>query len=172
MVFLFILTLAGFATSTSEVHAVCPVCTIAVGAGLGLSRYLGIDDSISGLWIGGLTLSMSFWLINWLKNKFKLQGVKYNVLIIIGMYVLVLLPLWYSKIIGIPYNNILGIDKVIFGTTVGSIAFFGGVWTDKKARKIAGRQFFQFQKVVFPISFLVIASLLIYYFGGYLYNLP
>ena len=32
--------------------AICPVCTVAVGAGIGLSRWLGIDDSITGLWIG------------------------------------------------------------------------------------------------------------------------
>jgi len=29
--------------------AVCPICTVAVGAGVGLSRWLGIDDTIN--WI-------------------------------------------------------------------------------------------------------------------------
>ena len=33
-------------------QAVCPVCIVAVGAGLGLSEYLGIDDTIAGVWIG------------------------------------------------------------------------------------------------------------------------
>jgi hypothetical protein len=33
---------------------VCPVCTIAVAGGVGLCRYLGIDDLISGSWIGAL----------------------------------------------------------------------------------------------------------------------
>jgi len=49
--------------------AVCPVCTVAVGAGLGFSRYLGIDDTISGIWIGGLMVSISFWTIDWMKTK-------------------------------------------------------------------------------------------------------
>src|SRR3990172_4136169 len=49
--------------------AVCPVCTVAVGAGLGISRALGIDDTVTSVWIGGLILSMSFWLIDWLKKK-------------------------------------------------------------------------------------------------------
>jgi len=49
--------------------AVCPVCTVAVGAGLGLAEYFGIDDSISGLWIGALIVSMSIWTINWLNKK-------------------------------------------------------------------------------------------------------
>ena len=29
--------------------AVCPVCTVAIASGVGLCRYLGIDDLISGL---------------------------------------------------------------------------------------------------------------------------
>ncbi len=31
----------------------CPVCSISIGVGVGLCRYLGIDDLISGVWIGG-----------------------------------------------------------------------------------------------------------------------
>jgi hypothetical protein len=34
--------------------AICPLCTIAVGAGVGLSRWIGVDDAVTGLWIGGL----------------------------------------------------------------------------------------------------------------------
>ncbi|HRZ29924.1 MAG TPA: hypothetical protein P5052_04275 [Candidatus Paceibacterota bacterium] len=30
-------------------QAVCPVCTVAIASGVGLCRYLGIDDLISGL---------------------------------------------------------------------------------------------------------------------------
>ncbi len=37
----------------NSAQAICPICTIAVGAGVGFSRYLGIDDTIAGLWIGG-----------------------------------------------------------------------------------------------------------------------
>lgn len=47
-----------------QVQAVCPVCTVAVGAGVGFSRYLGIDDTIAGLWIGALIVSVSMWTIN------------------------------------------------------------------------------------------------------------
>jgi len=38
--------------NTNQVFAVCPVCTVAAGAGVGLSRWLGIDDIIIGLWVG------------------------------------------------------------------------------------------------------------------------
>lgn len=37
---------------TAKAQAVCPVCTVAVGTGVGLSRWLGVDDTITGLWLG------------------------------------------------------------------------------------------------------------------------
>jgi hypothetical protein len=48
---------------------VCPICTVAISGGVGLCRYLGIDDLISGVWIGALLFSL-FWLtIDWLNKK-------------------------------------------------------------------------------------------------------
>ena len=47
----------------------CPVCAVAVGVGLGLSRWLKIDDAISGLWIGALIVSLSFILAKWTKKN-------------------------------------------------------------------------------------------------------
>lgn len=158
----------------SEAEAVCPICTVAVGAGLGLSRYLGIDDAVSSIWIGGIILSSSFWLVDWMYKKFSEKLKKYEektvtYITIISMYALVIIPLWYGKIIGHPFNTILGIDKIIFGTALGSFVFLFGMWADKKVRKIKGKQLFQYQKVVFPVVSLVITSLLLYYYGGYLY---
>ncbi|MBU2577676.1 hypothetical protein KKA69_02480 [Patescibacteria group bacterium] len=59
---IFILVLFFISGPVFQVEAVYPVCTITVGAGLGISRWLGIDDSIPGLWIGGLILSSGLWL--------------------------------------------------------------------------------------------------------------
>jgi len=54
---------------TQKALAVCPICTLAVGAGVGLSRWLGIDDTISGLWVGGLIVSLIYWTIDWLGEE-------------------------------------------------------------------------------------------------------
>ena len=144
--------------------AVCPVCTIAVGAGLGLSRFLGIDDTVSGLWIGALIISSSFWLVNWLMAKYKLKikesYLKAGVSVVTGA--LILIPLYFVDIIGHPYNTLWGIDKLVFGSILGSGIFLLALWTDQKARKIKGKQFFPYQKVVLPIGFLAIGSLVMY----------
>src|SRR3989338_5982677 len=90
--FLFLLVVSGWLFGASA-KAVCPVCAIAVGAGVGLSRYLGIDDTIAGLWIGGLSLSLSLWTIDWFDRKkiqFKYRAfittLAYDVLIVVPLY--------------------------------------------------------------------------------------
>ena len=170
----FFLASLGLLALSSPIYAVCPVCTIAVGAGLGLSRFLGIDDTISGVWVGGLILSTSLWTISWLEKKnfkifSKLNKKLLAYLTIIFMYSLVLIPLWPTGIIGHPFNTTLGIDKLLFGTLAGSVFFLLGLWADKKVRQIKGRQLFAFQKVTFPVVSLLIISLVIYFYGGYLY---
>jgi hypothetical protein len=141
--------------------AVCPVCTIAVGAGLGLSRWLGIDDTVTGVWVGGLILSTSFWLDKWLSQK-NIEFKYKKWVIISAMYLLALAPLHYKGVIGHPFNQILGIDKLIFGMAIGTGAFLAGMWLDRKVRKIKGRQLFNFQKVIFPVSALLIFSAIMF----------
>ena len=173
--FIFVLSLLAFSSSffAREALAVCPVCTVAVIAGLGVSRELGVDDIVTSIWIGGLILSASFWTIDWIEKskwrekiykhvcKFKCgmtenQALKFWT--ILAMYVLVFVPL-FTHTIGIARNSLWGIDKIVLGTAVGSIIFLIGMWVDKAIRKDRdGKQLFPFQKVVFPILSLIIAS--------------
>jgi len=154
-----LLSLPLFPLLAVKTYAVCPVCTVAVVAGLGLSRYLGIDDTISGVWIGGLILSVSFWLSNWLKKKN--INIHYLTLIAIFItYLLIFIPLQAAGITGHPLNKLWGIDKLFLGSIMGSAVFLIGVVADKIQRKIKGKQFFPFQKVVFPVLSLIIMSII------------
>lgn len=157
----------------------CPVCTITVIAGLSISRFFGIDDLITSLWIGGLILSLSFITIDWIEKskwrekiyehvcRFKCgmtenQALKFWVIFL--MYVLAIVPLFLNHTIGIIRNTIFGIDKILFGTFVGSIVFLIGIWADKTVRKSRdGKQLFIYQKVVFPVLSLLITSLVFYF---------
>lgn len=139
--------------------AVCPVCTIAVAAGVGLSRYLGIDDLISGVWIGGLILSSSFWLSSFLKNR-KIKFLGQNFIVGLLMYALVVLPLWFGGIIGHPFNQIWGLDRLLVGVGFGSAVFLLSVFLDRLVRQRLGHQLFNYQKVVFPFASLIILSLI------------
>lgn len=142
----------------------CPVCTVGVIAGLGISRLLGIDDIISSLWIGAFILSFSFITLNWINKKWpKIKFSRFQIPFIALMYVLVLVPLKWNGSIGIAFNTLWGIDKIILGTVIGSGVFLLGIWADKKVRKVRGKQLFNFQKVIFPVTILAVTSLILYF---------
>lgn len=162
-----------YSLSPSPAGAVCPVCTVAVAGGLGFSRYFGIDDSITGIWVGGLIVSLVFWTVDWLKKKDlkylkKLSSFHFYLLSFLFYILITYPPLFWAGIIGHPFNTMLGIDKLVFGSIIGAIFFYLGVWGDKKVRKTKGKQLFNYQKVVFPVAALTFISLMIYYYGGYL----
>lgn len=170
---LFLLFIVNYFLFPPSAKAVCPICTVAVFGGLGVSRYLGIDDSVLGIWVGGLMVSITLWTFDWLNRKnFKwIEKIDQKLLILLVFLFWVLItyvPLFEFNIIGHPFNTILGMDKLIFGSILGLLVFLLGVWADKKVRKIKGKQLFNYQKVIFPVFGLTVLSLVIYLYGGYL----
>lgn len=139
-------------------QAVCPVCTIAVGAGVGLCRYLGIDDAISGIWVGGLIISLIAWTIDWLNQK-NIRFLFRKILVAIFYYAIIIIPLYKMNIMGHPQNKLWGMDKLLAGIIVGSVVFILSVlFNDFLKKKNQGKVYFPFQRVVIPILFLIIAS--------------
>lgn len=157
--------LIGSLLVTKQALAVCPVCTIAVGAGVGFSRSLGVDDSIAGLWIGGLTVSMIVWTISWFVKKninFKFR----SAITIIGYYLLVVVPLYFMGLMANPLEMFRGgpVDKIFLGVVVGSIGFwFGANWYEDMKEKNGGHAYFPFQKVLMPIAPLIIMTIIFYF---------
>jgi hypothetical protein len=150
------------------VQAVCPVCTIAVGAGVGIAEEFGVDDVVIGLWIGGLTISLIFWTLDWLKKK-KITSFWAEPLTIFFYFLAVIMPLFFLKtggypIIGKEQNKFWGIDKMLLGIMIGSVLFFGGARLyEYLKKKNSGRAYFPFQKVAMPIIPLVVASIFFYF---------
>ena len=151
--------------SIKSTFAICPICTIAVGAGVGFSRWLGIDDSITGLWIGGLVISLIMWTESWFDKKnihFKLR----TFVTTIVYYIIVVVPLYFMGIIQPINGNTFSIlvDKLILGIIVGSAGFwFGAEWYLSIKKNNNGHANFPFQKVVMPIAPLIIFSIVFYF---------
>jgi hypothetical protein len=149
-------------------QAVCPICTIAVGAGVGIAEEFGVDDIVIGLWIGGLTISLVFWTLDWLKKK-KITSLWAEPLTIFFYFLAVILPLFFLKtngypIIGKELNKFWGIDKMLLGILTGSILFFSGArFYEHLKKRNKGRAHFPYQKVVMPIAPLIIASIIFYF---------
>ena len=144
------------------VKAVCPICVVAVGAGLGLSEWLGVDDIVSSIWIGALLAAMVLWTLMEMRKrgrKFPLD----KAVIFLAYYLLILVPLYYAGIIGHPLNKIWEIDKIIFGTAVGTIILLLSYWLHTYLKKKNnGKSFFPYQKVVLPVVILILTSTIFY----------
>jgi hypothetical protein len=157
----FLLSSFVFLLPTSA-SAMCPVCTVAVIGGVGLSRWLGVDDTVTGLWVGAALMSMSLWAINWLNGK-KIKFFGQKILVFALVYVSVIWPLYTTNIIGHPINKIWGIDKLLLGMTLGSLIFivFALVYLFMKKNN-NGHAHFPFEKIVIVVVPLLIASGIFY----------
>lgn len=144
-------------------EAVCAICTLSICLGVGLSRWLGIDDVISGLWIGGLIISIIIVALKWLnmkKIKFKLKELTVSIFI----YSLIIYLLYIQGMIGIQSNTLFCVDKLLLGIFFGSVALLAGIWSNAIIKKRNNsKAYFPFQKVVIPIAFLSILSGVFYF---------
>ncbi len=153
-----ILTFLPFVTK-----AVCPVCTIAIASGVGLCRYLGIDDLVSGLWVGGLLISMTIWLKEYLQKKNKDFKFSFWV-ILLSFFLITFSPLKLMNILGHSMNKIFGIDRLLFSSVIGSILVYTSIFINnwlKKGNK--GKVYFPYQKVVIPLVLLLVFSFVFFY---------
>lgn len=148
---------------TSVADAVCPVCTVAIGAGLETARLLGVKDVITGIWAGGLTMSLIGWTANYMRGR-NIHNVVWYIFSFIIYYALL------AGVYFIPNQNPIvnfgeycmwGIDQFLLGTIVGSVCFFAmQKWYEHIKANNGGHALFPFQKVVMPFGGLVVMTLI------------
>lgn len=156
----FLLAQTMFAATASA--QVCPVCVVAIGAGLGFSRWFGIDDIISSVWIGAFLIAVTSWTLSFMKKK-KWNFADDGIVITLAYLLLTYIPLYYAGIVGHPQNQIFGIDKIIFGSTIGAAFLFLGHWLHLYLKKKNNNKvFFQYQRVAVPVAVLLIVSFIIW----------
>lgn len=158
-----VLSLSIFAAVPAK--AVCPVCTVLVTGGVGLSRWLGVDDSVSGLWVGGLTVSVIIWTLEWMDRK-KMLFKGRTIMVTAGYYALILSSFYLTNLISDPIRTICACttDKLFLGIVVGSFAFWmGASWYYFLKEKNGGKAHFPFQKVAMPLFPLIVLSFYFYF---------
>lgn len=152
---------AGLVLFMATADAVCPVCTIAIGAGLEGMRMLGVKDVLTGIWAGGLTMSLIGWTANYMKKRNVKNTIWYVLNILV--YVSLLLGVYFVPV-GNPIvkwwdNCMWGIDQFLLGIFVGSITFvLMELWYQHIKKNNGGHAWFPFQKVVMPFSGLLLMT--------------
>lgn len=137
----------------------CPICTIAIGAGVGVAESLGVPTSVVGLWAGALLTLLGYWMIKFFDNRgWKFFG---RNALLIGLSVAMI---GFAYVGDIDYTpvwicNVLYIDPILFGAIVGMIVF---ILVEKlyefMKRKNGGHAHFPFERVVLPVVVLALFS--------------
>lgn len=150
------------------VPLICDLCTIGVVAGLALSRYLGVDDSVIGVWIGACLVALIIMTNAYLDKKnihFRFR----NTIIALSYVVFSGVSFYYAGVIGMYRNTFFQSTSIFADKILISLVVGGGVlilssiayqWL--KARN-SGRAHFPFEKVALPIVALIATSVVFYF---------
>ncbi|MEK6852537.1 MAG: hypothetical protein AABX59_01530 [Nanoarchaeota archaeon] len=151
------------------VSAHCALCTAATGAAVAVSRYYGINDLIVGTLVGGFLISTAYWFDNTLKRKNK--GKNYIALQLPAIIILTLILTLFSLQIGGIINGegssyILGIDKLIAGSMLGSIVTIFAFYFHSYLREgNENKNYLPFQSILLVLIFLGLTNLVLYVGG-------
>lgn len=157
-----LITVHTFATREALAH--CPLCVAGTGAGLVFSRWLGIDDSITGVWIAAFLGAMSLWFANTVKKKYlPLQ----NLVIYIGVFGATLWSFYAFNLIDEHAGLIMGIPKLTFGIVTGGIVFYLVEAGNTLIKKKRGKVLFAYQPIVFSLVAMLVLSVAIFIFINY-----
>ena len=160
---LFLISLLSLIAILPRVMAHCPLCTAATIVGVGVTRSLGWDDSIVGVFVGAMIVSSALWI----NNIFKKRNVGGNAFLRIGSitiatFVLTVLSFYFAGIFG-PANTyrIFGMEKIIFGTFSGAIVSFITFFSSNEIKKRnEGKVLFNYQTMVITFGALIFNALI------------
>jgi len=148
----------------STVYAHCPLCVAGAAAGITLTRWVGVDDSITGIWIATLLGASSFWLTNWVMSKYG-DRIKNNLHLFVKPFFYLLIfgsTIWsfYKFQLIVRMDQIMGLDKLAFGMLIGGVSFY-------LLDLVKIKHYFPYQKIVISLGSMAILSLFDYILINY-----
>ena len=156
----FLILVTNFLIFVAPVSAQCPVCIVTVGGGMLIAKKLGVDDLLVSIWISALNTAISFWLASGMKDKALKPKILHNPwLFSVLMFAGTLVYFKFTDQIGHPRNQLLGMDKIVLGQTLGLLAMFIGNFVYGFAKyKNNNKALFPYSKVVFPVGLVLIIT--------------
>lgn len=160
------LTLVFGLTLTRPVNAHCPLCVAGAGIGLSLARIIGMDDSITGVWLATLLGASSFYFSTFTLRKIKFPFKKMiTYLLIFGS---TLWSFYQFKLIDLHAGEVFGLHKLTYGIISGAVIFYLVDIVDAFLIKKHGRVYFPYQRMVVSLGSMLYLSMFNYILINYL----
>lgn len=147
------------------VSAHCPLCVGGAVIGLSVARFLGVDDSISGLWMAAFLGAISFWIANRFKSYFK--PIIYVAVFGLTIWSFYAFNSWAVTnlkffLINTHLSKILGFDRLTFGLIFGGSLFYLVDFLDSLIIKRHGKVYFPYQKIFVSLGSILVASIIMF----------
>ncbi|MBI2549837.1 hypothetical protein HYV83_01495 [Candidatus Woesearchaeota archaeon] len=146
----------------------CPLCAAATAGGVAATRFLGVDDAVTGTFMGGFVVSTALWFDLWLKKKRNGKELLpfQSTIFIIASLALTILTFYLAKLLGSsdPAYHMFGVDKLLVGTIVGTAVTVGAFALHKWIRKVrGGKSLMPFQGIIVTLLFLAATGVIFYF---------
>ena len=152
------------------VHAHCPLCTGAVIAGAVGAKYMGINTSIVGVFVGAAGISLGIMTAKFLKKKyFPLQT---TIIVLLSFLLTVVptqatmpdtmfMPVHLFGSVGSIFNTVYFTNKILFGSIIGGIVTVAAYGLHLYIKKKNQKVLFPFQGIALTVLALIITSIII-----------
>lgn len=149
-----------------SVLAHCPLCVAGAATGLSFSRFLGVDDTIGGVWMAAFLGATSLWFSNSLKKKYlPFQGF----IIYLLIFTTTIISFYRFGLINEHAGLVLNLPKLTFGMVVGGTIFYLVDVVNFFLRKMnENKSFFPYQGLALSLGSMMVLSVLMYFFINYL----
>lgn len=162
----YFLSFLSFLILTPTVLAHCPLCTAATGVAVAVTRWYGLDDSIVGVFVGGMVVATGLWINNLLKKRNK--GKDYlpfqSTIALLMSAIFTIITLYFAGLLG-PSNpyKIFGVDRILFGMVIGIVASLASFkFHDILRIYNRNKNYFPYQSIMILLLSLVISSSVLY----------
>ncbi len=164
MIYLIIVLLA-FLPGYALAH--CPLCTIGAGAVATGAMFLGIANSVIGVFMGAFAVALGLWISKYVNYKWRYK----DELLAVVSWVLTVMPLqpmfksytsiyimWFGEY-GSVFNRTYIIEKFIIGSIVGAFIVYLSPYISKKITMIRGKTV-SFQGMIITFTLLILVGII------------
>jgi hypothetical protein len=149
----------------SAASAHCPLCVAGAGVGLTLSRFVGVDDSITGIWMAAFLGATSFYFTSFTLRKIRFPFKKF--LVYLAIFVSTIWSFYQFNLVNAHNGYLFGLPKLTFGLILGGIIFYLVDIVDAIVIKRHQGVYFPYQRVIVTLGSVWILSLITYIMVNY-----